>query len=292
MSPARMISRFALAGRRSQPAPAKRGAVTSPPVAAGFTLLELMLAVAILVIITVVVSEFTSLTLQSAEMSSRGTEEGLECNGLRHLLAAEFSALPASKDSALIGMNIKSHGQRRDAMQIICPSGNGLLTPDARGYYQITLVLREIPRGSGKMVLGLEREPWVDDADDDDDDNDGTATVKNGKLTNVAEKLPSDWIPLLPDVQQLEIAYFDARLNAWVDRWTDSVMLPNLVRVRLTMGQGQAPYEIVERVPNGGLKRVAPDVDLPNVNTNGAATSNNGTNVNAPAGPGSATIVR
>jgi prepilin-type N-terminal cleavage/methylation domain-containing protein len=231
----------------------------------GFTLLEVMLAVAILVVITVVVSQFTALTVESAEVSVQSTADGLALNGLRHLLAAQFSALPAGQDGALVGMNIRSHGGRRDAMQLICPSGNALLTPDAKGFYQITFVLREVPRGSGKLVLGMERQPWTDD-DDDDDDDDSAAAKTASKRTAAAEKLPSDWIPLLPGVQQLEIAYFDARLNAWVDRWTDQSMLPNLVRFRLAMGPGQAPYELVERVPNGGLKRVQPTVVLPNVN--------------------------
>ena len=233
---------------------------------AGFTLLEVVLAVAILVVITVVVAQFTEMTVQSAEVSTRGTEEGLACNGLRHLLAAEVSALPANQDGALTGMKISSHGARRDALMMVCPSGNAVLTPDAKGYYQITLVLREIPRGSGKMTLGLEREPWTDDDDDDDDDDNGTTGAAAKPARAPVEKLPSDWIPLLPGVQQLEIAYFDARLNSWVDRWVDSVMLPNLVRLRLTFAPGQPPYEIVERVPNGGLTRLPPQVVLPSVN--------------------------
>jgi type II secretory pathway pseudopilin PulG len=254
---------------------------------AGFTLLEIMLAVAILMIITLVVAQFTTLTVQSAEVSSRTTEEGLACNGLRHLLAAELSALPAGQDGALIGINIKNHGLRRDAMQVICPSGNGLLTPDAKGYYQITLVLRELPRGSGKMFLGLEREPWTDDDDDDDDDNTPSgAAAKPASLRTPVEKLPSDWVPLMAGVQQLEIAYFDSRLNAWVDRWTDQ--LPNLVRLRLTLGAGQPPYEIVERVPNGGLKRVQPAVALPNVNTGNVSPQN----LNTPGGSGPSSVLR
>jgi hypothetical protein len=260
----------------------------------GFTLLEIMLAVAILMIITVVVAQFTELTVQSAEVSARNTEEGLACNGLRHLLAAEFASVPANQDDALIGMNITNHGARRDALQMICPAGNAVLTPDAKGYYQITLVLREVPRGSGKMVLGLERQPWIDDDDDDDDDDDSSTTAAKGKSLNlsaVVEKLPADWIPLLPGVQQIEIAYFDARLNSWLNRWTDSAMLPSLVRVRLTFAPGQSPYEIVEHVPNGGLKRVQAAVALPAANS-GATGTTAPNSQNAPGGSGSSAISR
>ncbi len=224
----------------------------------GFTLLEIIVSVAILLLITITVSRFTELTVQSAEFSRRSSDEALACNGLRHLLAAQLSSLPAGLNGALVGMNIKSSNGRRDAMQMVCPAGNALLTPDAKGNYQLTLLVREIPRGSGKLVLGLDREPWVDDdADDDDEDTTPGAAVKPlASLHPAQEKLPSDWVSLLSGVRQLEIAYFDARLNSWVDRWTDQTILPNLVRLRLTLEAGQPPYEIVERVPGGGLKRV------------------------------------
>lgn len=235
--------------------------------AAGFTLLEVMLAVAILVVITVAVAQFTEVTVQSAEVSRRTSEEGLACNGLRHLLTAELSALPAGQTGALVGMNIKSSGGgRRDALQLIVPSGNGLLTPDARGNYQITLIVREIPRGSGKMILGLERQPWVDDDDDDDDDTAtpaaGAPTAKAAASKAAVEKLPSDWVGLMDGVQNLEIAYFDARLNSWVDRWTDQNILPNLIRFRLTLDGNQPPYEIVARVPGGGIQRTPPEITV------------------------------
>ena len=39
------------------------------------------------------------------------------------------------------------------------------------------------------------------------------------------------WVPLLDDVRSLQIRYFDPRLNAWVERWTDTSTLPRLVEV-------------------------------------------------------------
>jgi prepilin-type N-terminal cleavage/methylation domain-containing protein len=233
---------------------------------AGFTLLEVVLAVAILLLISVALSRFTDSTIQAAQISVRNGDEDEACSGLRRLLTAQLAALPQNFQSgALVGMMIKSNGGRRDALQMICPSGNALLTPDAKGLYQITLMIREIPRGSGKMVLGLQRQPWTDDDDDDDDDNpSGSSSLKTTSLNPAAAKLPSDWVSLMDDVTQIEIAYFDSRLNGWVDRWTDSSALPNLVRVRLTLGNnGAPPYEIVQRVPGGGIKALPPPVAAP-----------------------------
>ena len=221
-----------------------------------------MMAVAILVVITVTIYQFTDVTLRAVDASLRHGEEGMQYGGFRRLLETQLSALPAGQNGSLIGMNVKNKGTaRRDAMQLICPAGNALLTPDAKGFYQITLDLREMPRGSGHFALGMERQPWTDDDDDDDDDDDKTTTAAQTKATNLGPghvQLPSDWIKLMDNVKGLEIAYFDARLNGWVDKWTDQALLPNLVRVRLSVLGTENPYEIIERVPGGGIAKVIP----------------------------------
>ena len=238
-----------------------------------FTLLEIMMAIAILVIICGTVYEFTATTMRAADFSVKYDAQELACAGFRRLLAAQLGGMPAHKQGALIGALVESKGVRRDAMQIVCSSGNALLTPDARGYYQITLDTHEIPRGSGHFTLGMDRQPWSEDDDDDDDDDDNavaTANVKTKDFLKGRDRLPADWVPLLEGVRAVEIAYFDARLNGWVDKWTDTSALPNLVRVRLTMENSGAPYEVVEHVPGGGLKAVIPTAAIPGVpNSNG-----------------------
>lgn len=216
----------------------------------GFTLLEVVLAAAILVIISMTVYQFTSITMRTTEFSLRDSENTLACGGLRRLLEAQLASLPANHNGALVGMQISKGGNRRDALQLVCPAGNALLTPDAKGLYEITWTVREIPRNSGHYVLGMERTPWEDDSVDDDDEEDASST----KVTNVIrvhETLPSDWVPLMDGVKSLECSYFDARLNGWPDKWTDTTTLPNLVKMRLSLIDGGEPYEIVERVPGG-----------------------------------------
>ena len=40
-------------------------------------------------------------------------------------------------------------------------------------------------------------------------------------------------MPVMDDVQGMRIRYFDPRLNAWVERWTDTSTLPRLIEVIL-----------------------------------------------------------
>ncbi len=237
----------------------------------GFTLIEMMLAVAILVVITVTVYQFTAITLRATDISFQAGEQGMQCGGFRRLLETQLASLPTGQTGSLVGMTVKNKGggARRDVLQMICPAGNAVLTPDAKGFYQISLDLREIPRNSGHFALGLERQPWTDDDDDDDDDDNQTtaaklaATVAGAGAGAARSQLPSDWVLLMDNVKGLEIAYFDARLNGWVDKWTDQSILPNLVRVRLSILGESAPYEIVERVPGGGLAKVNPGIVQP-----------------------------
>ena len=202
---------------------------------AGFTLIEMTLAVAILAIISVTVYRFTEVAIHATDQSMRVSTETTACAGLRRLLGAQLAALPANQNGALIGVNTtRRGGARHDALQLVCPAGNAVLTPDAKGYYQITLDLREIPRNSDHWVLGLERTPWTDD-DDDDDDDDAIKPVSPG-LHKETPKLPTDWVQLMDNVSALELAYFDSRLNGWVPKWTDQTHLPDLVRLRVNGG--------------------------------------------------------
>ena len=237
-----------------------RKALGGTSTVSAFTLLEIMLAVMVLVIITVVVYDFTDTTLSSARMSVDMADQDTAFSGMRRLIETQLASIPISEAGAFVGVNIRSKNTaRRDMLQMVCPAGNALLSPDAKGFYQITLGVRENPRGSGKYSLGMNREPWTSDEDDDDDDEDANGNPINRTTSNRAPKtnLPADWIPLMEGITGLEVAYFDVRLNGWVDKWTDSTALPNLVRMRLLAVENQPPYEIIARVPNGGPHRTA-----------------------------------
>ena len=84
---------------------------------------------------------------------------------------------------------------------------------------------------------------------------------------------PLDSLKLMDGVRSLEIGYFDARLNGWMDRWTDAQTLPNLVRLRLTTEERSQPYEIVVHVPGGGLTRVDSLLNIPGLNAGGLNTT-------------------
>lgn len=187
-----------------------------------FTLLEVTLAVAILGMMALAIYRFVSTNLTAVRISTEINESEARYEGLAELLTEQLQDLPSGQ-GALAGEPYKFNGRSRDEMTWICPAGPGLLTRYASGQFSVTLRLRPIEQ-SDKMELGIVRE-----SDDDGD------------------PLPDDksWVSLLSGVNSLEIRYFDPRLNAWVDRWTDRGTLPHLVRLTIDRAGSSVPWEAV-----------------------------------------------
>jgi hypothetical protein len=58
-------------------------------------------------------------------------------------------------------------------------------------------------------------------------------------------ELHETWVPLLENVRGLQVRFFDARLNVWVTRWTDTVTLPRLVKVTIDRNDAAVPWEAI-----------------------------------------------
>lgn len=187
-----------------------------------FTLLEVTLAVAILGMMALAIYRFVSTNLTAVRLSTEMNAIDASYEGLASLLTAELQDLPPGQ-GALMGEPYKFNGRSRDEMTWVCQAGPGLLTRYASGQYSVTLRLKPSEE-NGKMELGIVRES----------DDDGNPVAEN-KI----------WVPLLTDVNSMEIRYFDPRLNAWVDRWTDRGTLPHLVRLTIDRAGSSVPWEAV-----------------------------------------------
>ncbi|MGI8432488.1 MAG: prepilin-type N-terminal cleavage/methylation domain-containing protein [Chthoniobacterales bacterium] len=187
-----------------------------------FTLLEITLAVAILGMMAVAIYRFVASNLVAVRVSAEVSADDMRYAGFASLLTNQLQNLPPGQGT-LGGEPYKFSGKSRDEMTWICSAGPGLLTRYATGDYNVTLRLQPMAKGD-LMELGVTREP--------EDDSDSTET-------------PKSWVPLIEDLRSMEIRYFDPRLNAWVDRWTDRGTLPHLVRVTLERASGSVPWEAV-----------------------------------------------
>jgi prepilin-type N-terminal cleavage/methylation domain-containing protein len=174
-----------------------------------FTLLEITLAVAILGMMCLAVYRFVQTNITILRLSTEESAEQERYSGFLNLLTNQWQNLPSGA-GALTGEPFKFNDRPRDEITWISGAGPGLLTRYAAGEFSVNLRVRPLKESGNRMEIGLMRKP---------------RTVAEG--SNEGET----WIPLLQNVMGMRIRYFDPRLNAWVERWTDTVTLPRLIEV-------------------------------------------------------------
>ncbi|MFZ3375060.1 MAG: prepilin-type N-terminal cleavage/methylation domain-containing protein, partial [Chthoniobacterales bacterium] len=175
-----------------------------------FTLLEITLAVAILAMMSVAIYRFVESNLTVLRVSSEASAADARYSGLRDLLMTQWQSLSGG-NGAMTGEPFKFNDRPRDEIKWTCGAGPGLLTRYAAGDFTVSMRLqkRESDK-SNRLDLGLLRKPEDDPS-----------------ITHEHES----WVPLIENVGSLQIRYFEPRLNVWVDRWTDTLVLPRLVKI-------------------------------------------------------------
>lgn len=186
-----------------------------------FTLLEVTLAVAILGMMAIAIYRFVQTNIVAIRISAESTAADEQYSGLRDLLLAQWQTLPPGK-GAMTGEPAKLSDRARDEIRWTCGPGPGLLTRYAQGDYVVWLRLK--PGNKNELDLGVLRRPQAEPGLVHENDS---------------------WLPLIRNVGSLEIKYFDPRLNIWVDRWTDTLLLPRLVKLTIGRIDSPAPWEVI-----------------------------------------------
>ena len=186
-----------------------------------------MLAVMVMALIAVSIYRFVLTDLQSIKISTDETTRKSAVQALVAVLQEEFSNLPPTQQNAFAGEAHKFNQKASDQVEWLTQAGNGLFTQAAQGQWRVTLMLRSQDK-TNTYTLGLLRQL---------PDNNSSSSKQD------------HWLPLLPDVDAIEIRYFDPRLNSWLDRWSDGQSTPSLVRVRIWRTGETVPYEAVIEFP-------------------------------------------
>jgi len=186
----------------------------------GFTLLEIMLAVAILGMMAIAIFRFVQTNLIAVRFSSETAAADAQYDGLRDWLTTQWQSLSPIR-AKMVGEPFKLNDRERDEIKWNCGAGPGLLTRYAAG--EFTAVLRLQPNDD-RLDLGILRKPQ-DDSD-------------------VAEKNET-WVPLIKNVGSLQISYFDPNANDWLPRWPGGNRLPSLVKVSVGRPDATDPWEAV-----------------------------------------------
>jgi prepilin-type N-terminal cleavage/methylation domain-containing protein len=189
----------------------------------GFTLLEIMLAVAILGMMSLAIFRFVQSNMIALNLSSQIAAADAQYDGLRDLLTVQWQSLSPLRAN-MIGEAFKLNERERDEIKWSCTAGPGLLTRYAPGQFTVALRLQpENEKGHG-LDLGVLRKPQ---------ENSDTAEAHES------------WVPLIKNVTSLAISYFDPRTNTWVARWPGGGRLPSLVKIEIGRTDSSVPWEAI-----------------------------------------------
>jgi len=187
-----------------------------------FTLLEIMLAVGIMGMMSLAIFRFVQSNMTALQLSSSTAAADAQYDGLRDLLTAQWQNLTPLRAN-MNGEPFKFGDRERDVIKWSCGAGPALLTRYAAGDFNVTLRLQPEKENGDRLDLGLLRKPKED------------SDIGEGHET---------WVPLVKNVASLEIRYFSAQANTWVDRWPGG-QLPGLIKITLGRADAAVPWEAI-----------------------------------------------
>ncbi len=188
--------------------------------AGAFTLLEVMLAVAILALIGIGIYGFVASTIAAVKASARADQDHALVTAFADYLSAQMLHLPSSRAGAITGEAHRFGGVSSDELQWIAYAGSALLTRNASGEWTVTLTTKQLD--GGEYELGMRRQDLLRQRD-------------------------AVWLPLFRQVKGFEVRYFDVSRKDWMEKWTDTHARPSLIRVRLW--RGEEAFEWVLPIP-------------------------------------------
>ena len=214
-----------------------------------FTLLEVMLAVCVFALVGISIYRFVETTLTAVRVSTASAREQALGTAFFAYLRGQMLALPSARAGAITGEAHRFSGISSDELRWIARPGSGLLTRHATGEWIVTLTAKQLQ--SGEYELGLRRQ-------------------------DIEAKKDPVWLPLFRGVRGFEIRYYDPSRAEWMEKWTDVMSRPTLIRVKLWRDPSPEAYEVVLPIPAKAQTTAAGQpqtVDWNSVQQNGPANT-------------------
>ncbi len=200
------------------------------------TILEVVLAVAILSMISVIVFQFVRSNIQAISISSEEINNQLAVERMTEMVQEEFFSFPGRGQSTLLSKAVRISGRDVDSVEWRSKGGPGLMTTAAKGEYIARLRIKPLKDNAAKYEIGIEREIAMQE----------TAL---GLVASLGASKP-DWIPLIPNAQSLRLRFFDPRVNMEIENWTDPATRPSYMRMSVMREGDLVPLEAVIGIPS------------------------------------------
>ena len=186
-----------------------------------FTLLEVTLALAILMLLVGVLYAMVDSTVRSASELEEKQNRNQELSGFLTLFRKTFHSM--SSDVIFAGRVIPQGDKY--VQELIFRNSPGLLWWGDAKNASASTILGVRGQVGGLVSLGI-----LQDTEDDI-----TSYLNGGNATR-------PWLILYPDLRQAEWRFFDSRTSLWSKEWNDTLFRPAYVELTLTTEEGTEKY--------------------------------------------------
>jgi hypothetical protein len=192
---------------------------------AGFLLLEVLLALAILSMVVVMIFQIVQTTLRVASDINFLQRQQQKVDGICELLRRNFIAMP---QTALFQTRKKGND-----FELIFRDAPFNFSWLGTGAQYGTVVIASKPRADGRIDLSVLQEP-------------------EGASRNTVDAQTDwkgSWLTLLNDIDQISWRFYDPRNAKWSTEWPDAGTKPSLIEITLKIAGRTHPERGVFRWP-------------------------------------------
>lgn len=186
-----------------------------------FTLLEVMLALAILTLLAGALYAMVDATLRATSELEMRTNRSQQIRGFIELCRKTFRALPASSSFAV---RINQEGENL-MPELVFRNAPGLFAWGEPGEEPTSTILGVRPQLGGLVSLSL-----LQDSDEE---------IGSYLLGGSPKQA---WLPLISGLRKVEWRFYDPRTTVWMKEWKEQGFRPSLVELTLTIEEGPQRY--------------------------------------------------
>lgn len=203
----------------------KKGRVTGGVLHAGYLLLEVLLALAVLSISVVMIFQIIQTTLKvTSDINFLQTQQR-KVDGISELLRRNFESMP--RTSVFQTRNVNG------SLELIFRSAPFTFSWVNAGANFGTVVIANRPQPDGRFALSVLQ----------DSGNTLDSYVDGGNDRK------ADWFPLMDDVEQVRWRFFDGASGKWSPDWSDIAIKPTLVELNFKLAGRNRMERCVFRWP-------------------------------------------
>jgi prepilin-type N-terminal cleavage/methylation domain-containing protein len=198
-------------------------------VPAGFTLIEMLLAIGIFVFLVSGVYVVVSVAVSASTALGSDQIESRRISAFQNFLRRGFLNLPAEAE---ITLGARSRSSLGDGLELVIHPSAGAFDISSASGEGSGVVFGTMPDGKGKYRFSMARFP---------------ARMGQDEMTKYLETAP--WLPMLEQVESIRWRFWDKNLNRFVETWDQGHTHPELIEFSFTT-TGEPPITCLFRLPS------------------------------------------